>query len=72
MKLRGAKHCVLSVHGNENDDFNADSNNIIITMKDTKLYVPIATLLANYNQKLLNPLSKDLKDWCIGMIQNKT
>ena len=61
MKLRGTKDCVLSVLGNENDDVNADSNNIIITMKDTKLYVPTATLLANYNLKLLNPLSKRFK-----------
>ena len=43
--------CVL---GNENDTANADSNNIVFTVKDTKLYVPVVTL------------AKDLKVWCTG------
>ena len=37
---------------------NVDSSNIIFTIKDTKLYVPVATLLAKYNQKLSKLLSK--------------
>ena len=35
----------------------------IFTIKDTKLYVPVVTLSANYQ----NFLSKDLKDQFIGM-----
>ena len=50
---------MLFVAGNEdniNDDANAD--NIIFTIKDTKLYVPAVTLSAKDNQKLLKLLSK--------------
>ena len=36
----------------------ANSNNIIFTIKDTKLYVPVVTLSAKGNQKLSNLLSK--------------
>ena len=46
------KHCVLSVLGNENDNANADSNNIIFTIKDTKLHVSVVTLFEKENQKL--------------------
>ena len=38
--------------GNENDYINADSNNIIFTIKDTKLYVSIVILSAKGNRKL--------------------
>ena len=41
---------------NANDD--ANSNNIIFTIKDTKLYVPVVTLSAKGNQNLLKLLSK--------------
>ena len=41
-KLRWTKHCVLASAGFENDG--ADSNNIIFTVKDTKLYVHIISL----------------------------
>ena len=34
-KLEWTKHCVLAIGGNDNDD--ANSNNIIFTIKDTKL-----------------------------------
>ena len=37
-------HCVLSAAGADND--NANSNNIIYTIKDRKLYVPVFTLSA--------------------------
>ena len=33
------KYCVLASSGNDNAD--ADSNSIIFTIKDTKLYVPV-------------------------------
>ena len=51
LKPRWMKHCVLALAGVENDV--ADSNNIIFTIKDTKLYVPVATLSAKENQELL-------------------
>ena len=52
LKLQWMKHCVLSVLGNENDNANADSNNIIFTIKDTKLHVSVVTLSEKENQKL--------------------
>ena len=52
LKLIWTKHCVLSAAGN-NDD-----NNIVFTIKDTKLYVPVVTLSARDNQKLSKLLSK--------------
>ena len=45
LKLKWTNHCVLSENGNDNDDTN--SNNIILTIKDTKLYV--VTLSAKDN-----------------------
>ena len=44
--------------GNENDNADANSDNNIFTIKDTKLYVPVVTLTAKDNQKLSNLLSK--------------
>ena len=58
LELRWTKHCVLSVLGNENDNINADSNNIIFPIKDTKLYAPVVTLSTKDNQKLSKLLSK--------------
>ena len=58
------ENCVLATGGV--DDTTADPNNIIFTIKDTKLYVPVVTLSAkdiNYE----NFLIKDLKDRFIGM-----
>ena len=43
------------------------TNNIIFTIKDTKLYVPVVTLSVKRNQKLSNFLANDLKDQCNGM-----
>ena len=40
------------------DNANANSNNVIFTIKDIKLYVPVVTLSANDNQKLSKLLSK--------------
>ena len=39
-------------------NFNNNANNIIFTIKDTKLYVPVVTLSARDNQKLSKLLSK--------------
>ena len=52
----------MSAAGDNNTDENP--NNITFTIKDTKLYVPVVTLLAKGNQKLL---IKDLKGHFIGM-----
>ena len=43
------------------DNDNANSNNIIFTIKDTKLYVPIVTLSKRDNQKLSKLLGKGLE-----------
>ena len=50
LKLRWMKHCVLAEAGIEND--NVNSNDTVFTIKDTKVYVPVVTLSAKYNQKL--------------------
>ena len=57
LKVKWTKYCVLPVGSNDNLN-NIDSDRIIFTLKDTKLYVPVVTLSAGGNQKL----SKDLKD----------
>ena len=48
--------CRFQWHPNANDNDNA--NNIISTIKDRKLYVPVITLSARDNQNLSKPLSK--------------
>ena len=58
LKLRRAKHFVLSLAGTDNANGNDDDNNIIITIKDTKLYVPAVILSARDNQKLSKNLTK--------------
>ena len=40
------------------DNSNVNSNNVIFTIKDTKLYVPVVSLSAKDNQKLSKLLSK--------------
>ena len=44
------KHCVVAAPGNDN--INNETENIIFTIKDTKLYIPVAILLAKNYQKL--------------------
>ena len=61
LKLMWKKYCVLSPVGADNT--NANPNNIIFTIKDTKRYVPVVTLSTKDNQKL----SKLLKDQSVGM-----
>ena len=43
------------------------SNNIILVIKDTKLYVPVATSSAKEIRNYQNFLAKDLKDQSFGM-----
>ena len=50
-----------------NDNTDANSDNIIFTIKDTKLCFPVITLSAKENQNYRNVLVKGLKDRCIGM-----
>ena len=56
LKLKWSNFFVLSAAGNGNAKGNDD--NIIFTIKDTKLYVPVVTLSARDNQKLTKPHSK--------------
>ena len=68
LKRKWTKYCVLSVANNENKiSEDANANNIIFTIKNTKLYVLVVPLSAKINQKLSNLLAKDLKDWFIGI-----
>ena len=48
----------MSANGNNAND---NPNNKIYTIKDTKFYVPIVTLSAKDNQKLLKWLSKEFE-----------
>ena len=59
LKLKWTKYCVLSVAGSENNiNEDANANNIIFAIKDTKLYVPVVTWSAKDNQELPKRLSK--------------
>ena len=49
------------------DNANANSNNIISTIKDAKLFVSVIILSTKSNQNHQNVLGKGLKDQCIGM-----
>ena len=55
--INWTKYCVLSAAGADNIN-NRDSDNIIFTIKDTKLYVFVVTLLARDNQKVSKNFSK--------------
>ena len=59
LRLKWTKCCVLVAAGVDNAD--ANSNNIIFTIKDKKLYVPVLTLSAKDNLKLTKHLSKGLE-----------
>ena len=59
LKLKWKKYCVLSAAAGNNDD--ANSNNIIFTIKDTKLYVLVVTAAANDNQEVSKLLSKGIE-----------
>ena len=57
-KLKWTKYSALSAAGNDNANHNA--NNIIFTVKDTKVYVPVVILSPGDNQKLPKRLSEGL------------
>ena len=54
--LKSAKYWFLAAAGADNRD--ANLNNIIFTIKDTKLFVLVVTLSIRGNQKLWKLLSK--------------
>ena len=58
LELRWTKYCVSSVVDNNNDD--ASPNIIIFTISNTKLCIPVVTLLAIDILKLSKPLNKGL------------
>ena len=59
LKLKWTKYCVLSVAITGNDfKNNNNANNIIFTIKDTKLYVPVATLSVRDHQNLSKVICK--------------
>ena len=68
LKLKWSNYCILSAAGNDNA--NGNDGNIIFTIKDTKLYIPVVTLSARDNQKLTKLSKRDLKDQ-LEWIQNK-
>ena len=56
LKLKWTKYSVLSAAAADN--VNANFNNTIFNIKDTKLHVPFVILSARGNQKLSKILSK--------------
>ena len=56
LKLKWVNYCVLSAAGADNGDTN--TNDIILSIKDTKLYAAMVTLSAKDNQKLSKLPSK--------------
>ena len=59
LNLKWTKHCVLATSGNDNGNGDVNSDNIVFTIKDTKLYVPVDALsVKDDNQKLSKLLSK--------------
>ena len=59
LKLKWKQYFFLAPAGNNNTNDNGD--NIILNIKDIKLYVPVVTLSAKGNQKLSKLLSKILE-----------
>ena len=49
------------------NDADANPDNTIFAVKDTKLYVPVVTLSERNNQILSKSFSKDLNNQFIGM-----
>ena len=58
LKIRLTRHGVSYVLGNEKGNANADPNNVVFTIKDTKLFLVVVTILAKDNQILSKILSK--------------
>ena len=61
LKPKWSNQCVLAAAGIDN--INTNDNNIILTVKNTKLYVSVVILSAKDNQKLSELLSKESKYW---------
>ena len=61
IKIKWIKYCVSFAVDNDNIIDNNNANNIIFTIKDTKLYVPVVTLSAKDNQRLSKLLSKGIE-----------
>ena len=59
LKLKCSNHYVLSANGDYNAD--ADPTNIIFSINDIKLYVPLVILSAKDNQKLAKHFIKGYK-----------
>ena len=59
------KVCILPAIGADNT--NTNPNNITFTIKDTKLYILVATLSVKKEKSYQNFLVKDLKNQFIGM-----
>ena len=59
LRLKWTKYFVLSAAGADNP--NTNSNIIIFTIKDKKIYVLLVTLLAKDNQKLSKLLRKEFE-----------
>ena len=57
LKLNWRKYCLLSAGDNENDN-DVATDNIIFTIKDIKLYLSMVILSAKNNQNLWNTPSK--------------
>ena len=58
LKTKWTNYCVLSPNDYDNANNNDPGNNTIFDNKNSKLYVPVATLLARDNKKLSNIGSK--------------
>ena len=65
LKRKWTKYCVLTAAGA--DYANVNSNNIILTIKDTKLHVFVVTYHQETIKNYQNFLVKDLKDQFIEM-----
>ena len=71
LKLRWSTHCALSVDCTDNADGNSDDNNVIFTIKGTKLYISVVTLWAREIKKLSKRFSKGFET-SIYWIEYKT
>ena len=69
LKLKWTSYCVFSAAGGHNAK--ANPNNIIFTIRDTKLYVPVLNLSAKIIRDYQKFLAKDLNDQFIGMKKKK-
>ena len=59
LKLKWRNHCVLGSYVTEKGDANSD--NIIFTIKCTKLYVPVVILSTKENEELTKLLSEEFE-----------